>query len=119
MPRPVFLALSLVLALAFSATPALAQPQTPEPAAAAAVEPGASARAEPKYKTPEKLTHRPSGFWTSNRPAQGGAYRYGKLIIGVILVVITGTLMFLLARKYARAPRPAWPSRHDGGHHPG
>ena len=118
MTRPLLLALALALA---AASPALAQ-QPPAPAAEpAAAEPASppAAQTESKYKTPEKLTHRPSGFWTSNRPAQGGAYKYGKLIIGVILVIVTGALMFLLARRYAKAPRPAWPSRHDGGHHSG
>jgi hypothetical protein len=41
----------------------------------------APAFAEPPT-THEIIYNRPSGFWTSNRPAVGGAYRYRLLLIG-------------------------------------
>jgi hypothetical protein len=47
----------------------------------------------------EVLQHRPSGFWTSNRPAVGGAYRWRLLGIGVALLGITGFGMWRLTRK--------------------
>jgi len=31
-----------------------------------------------------------SGFWTSRRPAKGGAYRYRLMGIGVVILLITG-----------------------------
>jgi hypothetical protein len=54
----------------------------------------------------EVLTHRPSGFWTSNRPAVGGAYRWRLLGIGVVLASATGLLMWRLTRR-ANAERLA------------
>jgi hypothetical protein len=47
----------------------------------------------------EILSNRPSGFWTSNRPAVGGAYRYRLLGIGVVLVIITGVGMLRLVKR--------------------
>jgi len=43
-----------------------------------------------------------SGFWTSRRPAKGGAYRWRLLGIGVGLLAITGTGMLLLIRNARR-----------------
>ena len=54
----------------------------------------------------EVLTQRPSGFWTSNRPATGGAYRWRLLGIGVILATGAGLLMWRLTRR-ANAERLA------------
>lgn len=54
----------------------------------------------------QQLTHRPSGFWTSNRPAQHGAYRWKLLGIGVVLAGGAGLLMITLVRR-ARAERAA------------
>ena len=31
-----------------------------------------------------------SGFWTSRRPAKGGAYRYRLMGIGVVILLVTG-----------------------------
>ncbi|HWU87149.1 MAG TPA: hypothetical protein VN253_07740 [Kofleriaceae bacterium] len=66
------------------------------------------AAAEPQMteRKVEILEHRPSGFWTSNRPAQGGAYRWRLLGIGVVLASATGFLMWKLTRK-ANAERMA------------
>lgn len=59
--------------------------------------PGAAA-AEPPT-THEILSARPSGFWTSNRPAVGGAYRWRLLGIGVVVAAITGYGMLRLIRR--------------------
>jgi len=58
----------------------------------------APAVAEPP-DTHEVLSDRPSGFWTSNRPAVGGAYRYRLLLIGVAVGLGTGLVMWRLIRK--------------------
>ena len=55
--------------------------------------------------THEIIYTRPSGFWTSNRPAEGGAYRYRLLGIGVAIVGIMGFVMIRLIRKANTAPR--------------
>ncbi len=47
----------------------------------------------------EVLTHRPSGFWTSNRPAVGGAYRWRLLGLGVVIAALTGVLMVRVVRN--------------------
>jgi hypothetical protein len=58
----------------------------------------APALAEPP-RTHEILSERPSGFWTSNRPAVGGAYRWRLLGIGVVIAAITGYGMLRLVRR--------------------
>jgi hypothetical protein len=50
-------------------------------------------------ETHEILSDRPSGFWTSNRPAVGGAYRYRLLGIGVVIATITGVLTWRLVKN--------------------
>ena len=65
--------------------------------AAAAGSP-APAGAEPP-NTHEILSTRPSGFWTSNRPAVGGAYRWRLLGIGVVIAALTGYGMLRLVRR--------------------
>lgn len=51
----------------------------------------------------EKLERRrPSGFWTSTRPAKGGAYRYRLLAIGVGLLLLTLAGMVWLVRRHTR-----------------
>jgi hypothetical protein len=67
-----------------------------------------SAAAEPAMteRKVEVLAHRPSGFWTSNRPAVGGAYRWRLLGIGVVLASASGLLMWRLTRR-ANAERMA------------
>ena len=57
-----------------------------------------SAGAEPP-NTHEILYTRPSGFWTSNRPAVGGAYRWRLLGIGVVIAGLTGYGMLRLVRR--------------------
>jgi hypothetical protein len=62
-----------------------------------------AARAEPPH-THQVLTERPSGFWTSNRPAVGGAYRYRLMGLGVVLAAIMG-LVIVRVIKRANADR--------------
>jgi hypothetical protein len=71
------LGFALGLALAGAAPPAHAEPPT----------------------THEVLTNRPSGFWTSNRPAVGGAYRWRLLGLGVVIAGVTGYGMLRLIRR--------------------
>ena len=52
--------------------------------------------------THEVLTDRPSGFWTSNRPAVGGAYRYRLLLLGCAIALTTGWLTWRLIRNTKR-----------------
>ena len=56
-------------------------------------------------ETHEYLVNRPSGFWTSNRPAVGGAYRYRLLGIGVVVASGMGILMWRLVKR-ATPPKP-------------
>jgi hypothetical protein len=49
--------------------------------------------------THEYLANRPSGFWTSNRPAVGGAYRYRLLGIGVLISTGMGVFAWRLVRR--------------------
>jgi hypothetical protein len=81
---PARLARCVLLALAIGIASAAAWP-TP-------------AGAEPP-NTHEILSSRPSGFWTSNRPAVGGAYRWRLLGIGVVIAAITGYGMLRLVRR--------------------
>lgn len=71
----------------------------------------ASAAATPLASAEPPTTHeiiyaRPSGFWTSNRPAVGGAYRWRLLGIGVVIAGLTGYSMLRLVRR-ANAERAA------------
>ncbi|MBA2544181.1 MAG: hypothetical protein H0V17_31340, partial [Deltaproteobacteria bacterium] len=43
-----------------------------------------------------------SGFWTSRKPAKGGAYRWRLLGIGLGLIALTGGGMVLLVRRAKR-----------------
>jgi hypothetical protein len=65
----------------------------------------APASAEPPT-THEYLENRPSGFWTSNRPAVGGAYRYRLLGLGTAIALGTGLLMWRMIKR-ANAARAA------------
>ncbi|MBX3161585.1 MAG: hypothetical protein KF773_36830 [Deltaproteobacteria bacterium] len=53
----------------------------------------------PPQRQHEILSDRPSGFWTSNRPAQHGAYRWRLLAVGCVLATGTGFLLFRLLRR--------------------
>lgn len=79
--------------------PAAAAPAAEAPAAAApAAEP--AGRPETVMREPERLQHKPSGFWTSGRPAVGGAYRYRLLGIGVAVLVLTGVITVWVVRRH-------------------
>ncbi|MBL0212701.1 MAG: hypothetical protein IPQ07_02340 [Myxococcales bacterium] len=65
----------------------------------------APASADPPT-THEVIYTRPSGFWTSTRPAVGGAYRWRLLGVGVLLATVTGLGMLRLVRR-ANAERAA------------
>lgn len=60
-------------------------------------------------KRPEKLTGRPSGFWTSTRPAKGGAYRWRIMAAGIAVLGITIFFVLRLLRRTSAA-RAAHPS---------
>ncbi|HTR52250.1 MAG TPA: hypothetical protein VMJ10_16160 [Kofleriaceae bacterium] len=49
--------------------------------------------------THEIIYTRPSGFWTSNRPAVGGAYRWRLLGIGGGVALLMGALIVHLVRR--------------------
>lgn len=55
------------------------------------------------YKQPEKLLQRPSGFWTSTRPARGGAYRWRILAAGALVLGITAFFVLRLLRRTSQA----------------
>lgn len=65
----------------------------------------ATSSAEPPT-THEIIYTRPSGFWTSTRPAVGGAYRWRLLAVGVGLAALTGLGMWRLVKR-ANAQRAA------------
>lgn len=60
------------------------------------------AQGEPRQ--PEVLSNRPSGFWTSNRPAVNGAYRWRLLGIGVVIAGIAGIVMMRVLRNTKGPP---------------
>jgi hypothetical protein len=68
---------------------------------------GGAAMAEPP-QTHEILSERPSGFWTSNAPAENGAYRWRLLGIGGIFAAVTGVLMVRTIKR-ANAERRGRP----------
>lgn len=49
----------------------------------------------------EVLRERPSGFWTSNRPAKE-PYRWRLLAIGAGIAAISGVVMWRLVRRASR-----------------
>ncbi|HEY1549115.1 MAG TPA: hypothetical protein VGG28_14925 [Kofleriaceae bacterium] len=53
----------------------------------------------PHHGEHEILYNRPSGFWTSNRPAIGGAYKYNLMLIGLGVLAITGFFTYRLLRR--------------------
>lgn len=79
------LVLAICLTLACLPVPASAQESTATP--------------EPPSQY-EQQPYRPSGFWTSTRPAKGGSYRYRMLGVGIVFALGAG---FLIRRVIKRA----------------
>lgn len=80
------------------------RPAAPEAAAGAPeVQHGAQpGQAGSVMRRPEPLMQKPSGFWTSGRPAVGGAYRYRLLGIGTAVLLMTAFVMIWVVRRYPR-----------------
>jgi hypothetical protein len=101
-----------------AATPVPVQPATPQATPGtpgAAVEPwdldpaAQPGRAGSVMRRPEPLLQKPSGFWTSGRPAVGGAYRYRLLAIGTGVLLVTAAVMVWIVRRYPRRdPETRW-----------
>jgi hypothetical protein len=53
----------------------------------------------PHHGEHEILSNRPSGFWTSNAPAIGGAYKYNLMLVGLGVLAITAFFTIRLLRK--------------------
>jgi hypothetical protein len=89
----------LVLALAlFAAAPVSAAGDPPDRG------PMGTNPVEDVSRPHEVLSDRPSGFWTSNRPAVGGAYKYRLLELGCAISLLTGWLTWRLV-KNSKGPR--------------
>ena len=94
------LVVGLVLGLALgvvglTAAPAHAQVSSPKPDEPAMPPP-------PPPSAEEMRPAKPSGFWGSGRPSQGGSYRYRLLGVGVTLVIFTGLGILVLIRRASR-----------------
>lgn len=99
-----------------------ASPSAAPGGTASTVDPTVDPAADPMTRDPRtnrpKLVGKPSGFWTSPRPAQGGAYRYRMLGIGLALLALTGLVTLRVLRRHGlRVPdaerpwaKPARPS---------
>jgi hypothetical protein len=89
---------------------AVEQPAAVEPAAVeqpAAAEPAAAddtalLTPDTAMPAPEPLLQKPSGFWSSGRPAVGGAYRYRLLAIGTGVLLATVGFTVWIVRRYPR-----------------
>jgi hypothetical protein len=53
----------------------------------------------PHHGEHEIIYNRPSGFWTSNAPAIGGAYKYNLMLVGLGVLAITGFFTYRLLRR--------------------
>lgn len=56
----------------------------------------------PHHGEHEILSDRPSGFWTSNAPAIGGAYKYNLMLVGLGVLAITAFFTIRLLRRTAK-----------------
>ncbi len=82
------------------AAPAVAPPSAYDPTP---VMPWAQPPADgSKMRAPVALSNRPSGFWTSNRPATHGAYRWRIMAVAGVVLAVT---MFFVLRLLVRASR--------------
>jgi hypothetical protein len=102
--RRVLIVLGLALALA---APAAGQP-APDPAPAAPAPPPVvddeviPTPPKSSMRQPEMLREKPSGFWTSNVPARGGAYRYRLMGIGLCVFALSAFFTIRFLRKVNR-----------------
>jgi len=114
MPRRIALLVVTAIALAFGSAAAQPSPYgAGDPGAApmtekekARVEAWKEAEAYEKatgYKQPERLLDRPSGFWTTTRPARGGAYRWRIMAVGAVVLGITVFFVLRLLRRTSQA----------------
>jgi hypothetical protein len=85
-----------------SSAPAMAAPPGVDPTAPL---PGSVMR------RPEQLSYRPSGFWTSNRPARGGAYRWRIMAAGILVLAITMFFVLRLLRRSSQQRGAAMATR--------
>jgi hypothetical protein len=102
----VFAILALGAPAALAAEPSVAQP-APGTERPGVEQPGAPIEVAPnagsvQYVEIDSRPARPSGFWTSTRPAQGGAYRYRLLGIGVVVMFMTLAFMLWVVRRKGR-----------------
>ncbi len=88
------LAVAIALVLGLGVADAVAQPD-PGGFGAPPTEPEGMRR-------PEVLVGRPSGFWTSTRPAKGSRYRWRIMVAGGLVLAATG---FFVARAIKNANR--------------
>jgi hypothetical protein len=100
----------LVLAFAlFAAAPASAAGDEAQPAAQVDGKidrgPMGTNPVEDVSRPHEVLSDRPSGFWTSNRPAVGGAYKWRLLLIGCAIALLTGLFTWRLVKNAKGPPR--------------
>lgn len=93
----------------FAAAPVYADEVPADPSAKIDRGPMGTNPVEDVSRPHEVLSDRPSGFWTSNRPAVGGAYKYRLLLIGVGLASLTGFFTYRLVKK-TKGPA-SWPRR--------
>lgn len=116
MVRPTVALLVAALAVGVLAAPVEAQPS---PYGAGSSEPEPKTKAEQAredawreaaeyeqrtgLKQPERLLERPSGFWTSTRPAKGGAYRWRIMAMGAAALAITIFFVYRLLRRTSSA----------------
>jgi hypothetical protein len=61
-------------------------------------------------RAPQQLDSRPSGFWTSNRPATHGAYRWRMLAVGGGVLAVTMLFVLRLLLRASRSPRSGLPA---------
>ncbi len=94
--KRLLVAIALACGLGLSLAPIAAADPDPQ------VDP--SLLSERHMRQPEILHEKPSGFWTSNRPAVGGAYRYRMMLIGIGIAAIMGTVIVVVIKKNTRRP---------------
>ncbi len=88
------------------AAPAAAPPAAPAQPAAPGAMPWSQPPAEhSSARAPEQLSGRPSGFWTSTRPARGGAYRWRIMAAGGAVLAVTVVFVARLLLRTRREPR--------------